>query len=152
MRLNQLSKHLCHSDRFISKICILNASTASSAVGKRWPHILLFAYGQIQDYTADDSSNRCFECSKMQLFETMCKSSPCRGEEWFVFGGWFSWFLERQLANKWLYTTQNWLFCVILVVRLRLVQIFRKIRRSFARKCFVREQLLLDLTHLETPI
>ena len=25
-----------------------------------------------QDYTANDSSNRCFECLKMQLFESMC--------------------------------------------------------------------------------
>ena len=34
-----------------------------------------------QDYTADDSSNRCFGCSKMQLFELMCESSHCRCEE-----------------------------------------------------------------------
>ena len=46
----------------------------------------------------------------------------------------------------------NWLFCVVLVIRLRHVQFFRKNRRSFAWKCFVREQLLLDLAHLETPI
>ena len=30
-----------------------------------------------QDYTADDSSNGCFECSKMQLFEPMCDRSHC---------------------------------------------------------------------------
>ena len=72
-----------------------------------------------QDYTVDDSSNRCFECSKMHLFEPMCESSHCRGEEWSAFGGWGSRFLGRQLANKWLCTTQNWLFCVVLVVRLR---------------------------------
>ena len=40
-----------------------------------------------------------------------------KNEEWYVFSGWFSWFLGRQLANKWLCTTQNWLFCVVLVVR-----------------------------------
>ena len=56
------------------------------------------------------------------------------------------------LEDKWLCTTQNWLFCVVLVVRLRHVQFFRKNSRSFAWKCFVREQLLLDLGHLETPI
>lgn len=28
----------------------------------------------------------------------------------------------RQLANKWLCTTQNWMFCVVLVLRLRHVQ------------------------------
>ena len=72
-----------------------------------------------QDYTADDSSNRCFKCSKMQLFEPMCETLHCRGEEWFVYGGWFSSFLARQLANKWLPTTQNWLFSVVLVVGLR---------------------------------
>ena len=54
-----------------------------------------------QDYTADDSSNRCFDCSKMQLFEPICESSYCRGEEWSVFGRRFSWFLGKQLANKW---------------------------------------------------
>ena len=32
------------------------------------------------------------------------------------------------------------------------VQFFRKNRRSFAWKCFVHEQLLLDLAHLETLI
>ena len=79
-----------------------------------------------QDYTAYDSSNRCFECSKMQLFEPMSESSHCRGEEWSVFGDWFSWFLERQLTNKWLRTTQNWLFCIVLVIRLRNVQFSKK--------------------------
>ena len=49
--------------------------------------------------TPEASSNRCFECLNMQLFEPMCESSHCRGEEWSVFGGWFSWFLGRQLAN-----------------------------------------------------
>ena len=70
-----------------------------------------------QDYTANDSSNQCFEFSKMQLFEPMCESSHCRGEEWSVFGGWISWFLGRQLANKWLYTTQNCLFCFLCLFR-----------------------------------
>ena len=79
-----------------------------------------------KDYKADDSSNRFSECSKMQFFEPMCESPHCRGEEWSVFGGWFSWFLRRQLANKWLCTTENWLFCVVLVIRLRDVQFFRK--------------------------
>ena len=106
-----------------------------------------------QDYTADDSLNRCFECLKMQLLEPICEESPhCRSEEWTVFGGWFSWFLGIQMANKWLCFTQNWLFCVVLAVRLWHVQFFRKNRRSLAWKCFVREQLLLDLAHLETPI
>ena len=39
-----------------------------------------------------------------------------------------------------------------LVVRLRHVQFFQKNRRSFAWKCFVRKQHLLDLAHLETSI
>ena len=132
MRLNQLSKHFCHSDWGISKTCILNASTASLGVKKRWPLILFFTYGnkkksfgvRSQDSTADDSSNRCFECSKMQMFEPMCESSHCRGEEWSVFDDWFSWFLGRQLANKCLYITKNWLFCVVQVVRLQHVQFF----------------------------
>ena len=45
MRLNQLSKHFCHSDWGISKTCILNASTASTGVEKRWAPILFFTYG-----------------------------------------------------------------------------------------------------------
>ena len=58
----------------ISKICILNASTASSSVEKRWPLIFYVRCYSVpsQDYTGDDSSNRCFECSKMQLFEPRC--------------------------------------------------------------------------------
>ena len=51
----------------------------------------------------------------MLLFEPMCQSSH-----------WFSWFLGRQLAKEWLCTTQNWLFYVVLVTRLRHVQFFRK--------------------------
>ena len=100
---------------------------------------------QSQNYMVDDSSNRCFECSKKQLFEPMCESSHCRSEEGSVFGGWFSWFHGRQLANKWLCTPHNWLFCVVLVVRLRQDQFFWKNRWSFAWKCLVHEQLLLDL-------
>ena len=103
MRLNQLPKHFCHSDWGIYKICTLNASTASSGVEKR-TGIKRSHSVPSQDYIVDDSSNRCFECSKMQLFEPMCESSHCRGKEWSVFGGWFSWFLGRQLANKWLCT------------------------------------------------
>ena len=45
MRLNQLSKHFFHSNWGISKPCILNASSASSGVEKRWPHILFFTCG-----------------------------------------------------------------------------------------------------------
>ena len=100
--------HFCHSDWGMSKTCILNASTASSDVEKRWPLILFFFRTEIkrshsvtsQDYTADDSSKRCFECSQMQLFEPICESLHCRDEELYVFCGWFSWFLGRQLANK----------------------------------------------------
>ena len=89
MRLNQLSKYFCHFDWGISKTCILNASTTSLGV-ERWPLILFFTYGNKKNYTADDSSNQCFECSKTQLLEPMCESSHCRGEKWPVFGGWFS--------------------------------------------------------------
>ena len=54
------------------------------------------------------------------------RESHCRGEEWSIFGGWFSWFFERQLADKWLCSAQNWLFRVVLVVRLRHVQFSEK--------------------------
>ena len=126
MRLSQLPKHFCHSDWGISKTCILNASTASSGVEKPRPLILFLTYGnKKKSFGAKcnyDSLNGCFECST----QTMCECSHCSGEEWSLFGGWFSWFLGRQLANKYLCTTQNWLFCVVLVVRLRHVQFFQK--------------------------
>ena len=137
MRLHQLSKHFCHSET-----CILNASTASSGMEKRWPLMIFFKYA---------NKKKSFDVL-MRLFVPMCESSHCRREEWSVFGGLFSWFLGRQLANKCLCTTQNWLFCVILVVRLRHVQFFRKNRRSFAWKSFVCEQVFLHLAHLETSI
>ena len=111
MCLKQLSKHFCHSDWGIFKTCILNSLTASSGVEKRWPLILFFTYGNKNK--ADDSSKPCFECSKMQLFEPMCESLHYRREEWSVFGGW-------------LCTSQSLHFCVVLVVRLRHVQFFRK--------------------------
>ena len=59
----------------------------------------------------------------------------------------FSDFLEDNWQTNG--ATQNGLFCVVLVVRLRHVQFFRKNRRSFAWKCFVREQLLLDFSQLK---
>ena len=99
--------------------CILNAPTASPGGEKRWP--LIFFTVPSQGYKAGESSNQCFECPKMQLFEPMYESSHCRVEEWSVFGGWLSWFLGRQLAHKCLNTSQNWLFCVVLVVRLQRV-------------------------------
>ena len=46
----------------------------------------------------------------------------------------------------------NWQTNGCVVVRLRNVPFFRKNRQSFAWKYFVREQLLLDLAHLQTPI
>ena len=85
------------------------------------------------DYTAHDSSNRYFECSKKQLFEPTCDRSHCRGKKWSVFGSWLSSCLERQLANKCLCITQIRLFWVVLVVRLRHVQfllIICQIRRE----------------------
>ena len=107
MRLNQLSKHFCHSDWGISKTCILNASTASSGIEKHWFLILFFTYGNkrihsvsSQDCMADNSSNRCFECSKMQLFEPMCESSHCCCEKCSAFGGWFSWFLLKTTGKQ----------------------------------------------------
>ena len=91
-----------------------------------WILIVYRKIYQFQVWATKLVNAQCIECSKMQLFEPMCESSNCRGEEWSVFGDWFSWFLRRQLANKWLCTTQNWLFCVVLVVRLLHSQFFQK--------------------------
>lgn len=38
-------------------------------------------FGGTQDYKLDNSSNRHFDCSKMQWFESMCESSHYRGKE-----------------------------------------------------------------------
>ena len=92
MRLNQLSKHFCHSHWRISKICILNSSTAFLGVEKRWPLILFFRYG---------NKKKSF-CAKSGLYGGWLIEW---GEEWSVFGGLFSWFLGSQLANKWLCAT-----------------------------------------------
>ena len=159
MRLDQLSKHFSYSGWGIFKTCILNASTASSGVEKRWPLILFFTYGnKMKSFVAKLGLyggwliKSMFWVLKNPLFQPICENSHCSGEQWSVFCGWFFWFLGgRQLANKWLCITQNWLFCIVLVVRLQHVQFFRENKRSFAWKCFVPEQLLLDLAHLETP-
>ena len=147
MRLNQLSKHFCHTPIEVSPKHALWTLQTLLQVSKNVDLLFYFLCTEIkisyavpnEDYTADDSSNRWFEFLKMQLFEPMCKSSHCRSEEWSVFGGWFSWFNGRQLAKKLLCTTQCCLLCVVLVVRLRHVQFFRKNKRSFAWKCFVCE-------------
>ena len=138
MHLNQMSKHFYHSDWGISKTCILNASTAYSGVEKRWPLILFFTYGNKKK--SFDAKSRLYGGWLIKSVYWVLKNAVVWAED------------RRQLANKWLRITQNWLFCVVLVVRLRHIQFFRKNRRSFAFNCFVREQLLLALAHLETPI
>ena len=123
-----MSEQFCHSDWGISKLCILNASTGSWGVEKRRTYVLYFMWrnkkksfgAKADDLSPDDLSNQCFECSKVQL---MCERFHCRREELSVFGRWF---FERQLANKWFCTPQNWLFWVALVVRLRNVQLSEK--------------------------
>ena len=45
MRLNQFSKYFCRSDWSIFKTWILNVSSPSSGVVKRWLLILFFTYG-----------------------------------------------------------------------------------------------------------
>ena len=139
--------------KILVKVCSMQYANKTKSISSVSCDLALHAHAKkvkpgnkkksCQDYTVDGSSNRCFKCSKLQLFEPMCFSSHCRGEEWSVFGGWFSWFLGRQLVNKLLSTTQNWLFCVVLMVLLRHVQFTQKNRRSFVSKCFLREQLIL---------
>ena len=83
IHLNQLSKHFCHCDWGISK----HAFWTHQALLQMSKNVDLSFYFlrtgikrshsvPSQDYTADDSSNRCFECSKMQLFEPSVKSDP----------------------------------------------------------------------------
>ena len=129
MRLNQFSKHFCHSDWGIPKTCILNASTASSGVEKRWTLILFLTCGNKKK--SFGAMSGLYGGWLIKLMFWVLKNAVVWADVWelalwSMFGGWFSWFLGRQLANKWLCATQNWLFWVVLVVRLRHVQFFRK--------------------------
>ena len=61
--------------------------------------------------------------------------------------------LGKQLANKRLCTTQNWLFCVVLVLRLRHVKFFlKKTGDHLLESASCAGNFCLDLAHLETPI
>ena len=55
MRLNQLSKHFCHSNWGISKTGVLNASTASSGIEKRWPLIYFLLTGIKRSHSVPES-------------------------------------------------------------------------------------------------
>ena len=56
------------------------------------------------------------------------------------------------IAQRHIKCDRKQIICTKWAIRLRHVQFFRKNRRSFAWKCFLRGQLLLDLAHIETPI
>lgn len=71
-------------------------------------------------------------------------------KEWSVFGDWFSWFLRKYLANKWLCTTKIWLLGVVLVVRLRYV--FPKKQATLCLKVLRARTTLVALAHLEIPL
>ena len=127
MRLNQLSKHFCHSDWGISKTCILNASPLLQ-VSK---NIDLFFFClrtgikrshsvPSQDYMADDSSNRCFKCSSrcVRARIVVVKSDPFSAVGF-----------PDSLKDNW--QTNDCVplrieFRVILVVRLRHIQFYQK--------------------------
>ena len=68
MRLNHLSKHFWLSDWGIYKTWILNVAFSFYFLHAE---ITLSHSMPSQDYTANGSSNRCFEYSKMQFFELL---------------------------------------------------------------------------------
>ena len=82
-----------------------------------------------QDYTADDSSNRCFECSKMQLLEQMCES-----------GRRLLFPISWKTNGKQMIVYHSDLYCGAIATC-----------KLLSKKCFVREQLLLDLAFLKHP-
>ena len=95
-----------------------------------------------QDYTADNSSNRCFECLKIQLFEPMCDNASSA----VVFPD---------------YLEGNWQTNGCVPLRIDCSTLFKwddcDISSFFSKKqaiiCLeVREQILLDLAHLETSL
>ena len=92
-----------------------------------------------EDYTVDKSSNRCFECSckTIKLVKCSCLSRCARAhivvvrsDPPSVVG--FPNFLEYNRQTNDCVPLRIILFCVVLVVRLRHVQFFRKNRQSFA--------------------
>lgn len=96
--MNELSKHFCHLEGVISKTSILLQEVSKE---KEVDLSVCFLHTKIkrsQDLKTADS-NRWFECSKMQLFESICESSHYRGKDWSIFSGWFSRFIGEQLAN-----------------------------------------------------
>ena len=134
MSLNQLSKHFCCSVWGISKTFLLYASTAPSGVENRWHLILFFTYRNKKK--PFDASLSLYDRLLIKSVFWVLKNVVFWADVWelalswwrhvHIFGGWFSWFLGRQLTNIWLCTIQTWLFCIVLMVRLLHVQFFQQ--------------------------
>lgn len=105
---------------------------------------LLFMYGNKKKSFGDKSE--LYGQWQMRLFGPMCESSHCRGEKCSILVDWFFLFLERQLAIK------SWVTLRINCTVLLRFQCSQKTRWPFTWKCFMREQVLLDLANLEIPL
>lgn len=75
---------------------------------------------------ADNPSIQLSQLSKVVLFKPTCESSRCSGDETSVFGGWFSVFFRRLLANNRLCAIQNWLSDVVLMVQFHMSGFFEE--------------------------
>ena len=151
MRLNQLSKHFCHSDWGNSKTCIPNLSTAFSGYEKRWPFILFFTYGN-KKKSFGAKSGLYGGCPIKSMFWVF-KNAVVWADLWKLAFSWWRVICLLRLVFLISWQTNDcvplwtWLFCVVLVVRLQYVQFFRKKRQSLVWKCFLVEELL-DIIHI----
>ena len=160
MRLNQLTKHFCHSNLGICKTCILNASTVSSGVEKLWPLILFFTYGNKKRSFGAKSGLYCGWLIKSMFW--VLKHAVVWSDVWeLTLSFWrvirfrrFVFLISWQATGKQMvvyHTELAVLHCSSGTIATCPV-FTKKYKRSFAWKCCVREQLLLDLAHLETSM
>ena len=82
----------------------------------------------------------------------MCESSHFRGEEFFVFGGWFFLFSWKTTGKRMIVKHSELTVLCCSSGTTATYPVFPKNRRSFAWKRSVRELLLLDLAYLELRI
>ena len=149
MRLNQLSKPFCHFDLQNMHSELINLVSKNVDLLFYFLRMLIKRSHSVpsQDHTEDIlSAQKCSclsQCVRARIVVVKGDPSSAVG---------FPDFLKDNWLSKWLCATQSRLFCAVLVVRLRHILFFLKNKRSFARKCFVREQLLFCVAHLETPI
>jgi len=159
MRLNQFSKQFFHSEWGNSKTCVLNASTASSGVEKRWPRNLFLMCGNKKKSLGAKSG--LYGGWPINSMFSVLKKSLVWADVWELALSWWKMIRLRRLVFLISPNTSGKQMVVYhseLTVRRSCKgtvvddHLYRRNKPPFASKCFVREQLLLDLARLERPI